>query len=709
MKKHTPWNTVADSVDLSKKNKIKSSNITISEKLSLLRNINPLKETYNDMFDPFLMNDMDAAVEKILSCVKNNKKILIYGDYDCDGIFSTISLYKFLKTLTPNCEWFIPDRFSDGYGLTMDKCFYILENNYDLVITVDCGATSLSEVAFLMDAGISVIVTDHHTCLESLPQATAVIDCKRSDNSYPFSELCGAGVALKVIQAICCILNLGDVWKDYIEYTCIATVADVVSLTSENRIIVAEGLNAIKTTKKESIRALLKTLPTATCDIKSTDIAFSIAPKINAASRMGNISVAMDLFLSDDADVCLELSEKLIKLNEQRKEIESSIIRECYSQIIDNYDFNSYSPIILYRNGWHQGVLGIVAAKISDTFGRPTIVLSKNNDSDTYSGSCRSFKNINIYNLLSGASKYIEKFGGHAKAAGVSIKESNMENFITEIKRVSRETLDESDFSNFEIADFEVNLSDFSLDEVRKTYALGPFGEGNQEPVFIAKNLTIKKIDILGSKNKLHAKLNVFDGKKRYDIVCFSLGYCTKYLSENDVIDILFKVNIHSWHDKDNIQFLVKDIHSEQFLLNDNTFEDENILFIDDIVSIDDIIEECSIEKDILLPDKKTFSLIYFAIKDYFKNFSTNGIIYCDISSLIKYISNVLHIPLNIFKVCRVLEVLNEANYIDLKFISPDKVFILLNDNENKILLGETHAFKKMFKIKEGSKNNETI
>lgn len=697
MKRNSEWLLRSDYADASIKNQIKNSTLTISQKLELLRNISPIEETYKDMFDPFLINDMDIAVEKIISAIDENKKILIYGDYDCDGIFSTVSLYKFLKTLTSSCCYFIPNRFKDGYGLNMNRCFDILEKSYDLVITVDCGITSFDEIDFLTNAGIEVIVTDHHTCQERLPNAGAVIDCKRKDNTYPFQDLCGAGVALKLIQAICLTLNLGDVWKNYIEYTCIATVADVVPLVSENRIIVSEGINAIKNTNKEAIKALLAPMSNSISELSSIDIAFFIAPKINAASRMEDAKYATDLLLSEDKEQCENLARKLLELSDLRKATEKEIIKECVTQVIKNYDFNSLAPIVVYGDGWHAGVLGIVAAKIASLFFRPTIVLSKPKDSDLYTGSCRTFNNVNIYNLLTKTKKYLDRFGGHAKAAGLAIKKDNLSLFIEELKKVSCETLTRDDVADIKEADLETKLSDFSIKEIKNIASLGPFGENNPEPIFIAKNLIVRKIERLGKTN-LHVKILVSDGKRKYYLTCFKMGECANFLSENDVIDILFKVNINIWQGKKSIQFVVQDIHSNSFVLQKEYFMDEDVLYRDNIISVKEIMDEYSVPQEVLLATPKEYSKIYAVIMDYFKNYCSSDIILCRTSSLVKYINNALHTSFNVFKVSRVLEVLNDAQYINVNFDNENNVYIILNNSTTKLPLGKTEAFKKLCK-----------
>ena len=693
MKRKTEWTICSEKVDSFLKNKINTSE-SITNKLSLLRNISPMTETFDNMFDPFLMNDMSKTVDKIIFSINQNKKILIYGDYDCDGILSTVSLYKFLRTLTPHCDWFIPNRFKDGYGLNMNKCFDILEKNYDLVITVDCGIACVDEIDFLTNAGIDVIVTDHHTCPDILPSAFAIIDCKRNDNTYPFKDLCGAGVALKLIQALSEKLSLGNVWKEYVEYTCIATIADIVPLTSENRIIVSEGIKAIKNSNKASIRTLLSFVSKPVSNINSIDIAFSICPKINAASRLKDAKYAMALFLIENEKKCKTISDILLKLNDYRKEIEKDIFKKCLFQIIEKYDFNSLAPIVVYGEDWHPGVIGIVAAKIAELFNRPTIVLSKQKDSDIYTGSCRTFGKINIFDLLSKVSKYFTKFGGHAGAAGLSIKKENISLFINDLKKVSRETLSKSDFVNTKQADLEVKLSDFSLKEVNNIYTLGPFGEGNPEPMFVAKNLTINKIERLGSSGK-HIKITVTDNMKTFSLVCFNMGEYEKFLTLGNSIDILFQVGINTWRNKSSIQFLIEDIHSSAFFLQSEKLKQKNSLYINNSITIKNIISNGTSCKD-LIPTAVELSQIYSTINDYFKIYNSNDIILCEISSFVKYINGVLNSSFNIFKVARILELLNDTNYINARFINDDIICIVLNNTTDKIPVVKTRAFAKL-------------
>ena len=569
--------------------KLKKENIDMSmpliDRLLIARNISTtqLEGNYANLYDPYLINDMEIAVSRILRAKKNKEHVLIYGDYDCDGITSTLTLIKGFREIGINCDYYIPRRLLDGYGMNMNSVYDILDDDYTLVVTVDCGITSFKEIETLQENGIDVIVTDHHDCKNELPKALAVLNNKRPDNEYPFVELCGAGMAFKLISALFEELGMQGEEKKYIIYTAMGTVADVMPLIDENRIIVKEGLELIKNSNLYSIKHLLRVAGKLENIDKLTaqDIAFYIGPLINASSRVGDINCAINLFMSNTEEEAIYNADMLLKFNTLRKEIEKKIVEEAFSQIIENYDFNSLSPIVVYGNDWHKGVIGIVASRIVDKFHRPTIILTKNNEETIYHGSCRSYKNLDIMDILKYAEQHILQYGGHPGAAGLTIHQDSLKDFIKGLKEYSIINFNQEMFIPETEIDIEMKPEEISLENFDKLIALEPFGQMNNEPIFICHNLKTKIIKKIGTKagsENAHLKatfslptdsLSVING------VGFFMGDYADLLPSGRNVDVIFKLADNVWNGTRSVQLMIQDILYHPVYKEGTTIEEE--------------------------------------------------------------------------------------------------------------------------------------
>lgn len=511
--------------------------------------INP---TRNDFHDPFLMPDMKIAVDRLLKAKDNNEKIIIYGDYDADGITSVTVLKTFLEERGMQVTSYIPNRLDEGYGLNKKAIEKIYEDGYRLMITVDCGISGIDEIDYANSLGMEVIVTDHHEPAEVLPNAIAVVDAKRKDNKYPFNQLAGVGVVFKLIQAISRTLNLEE--KDYLKYldiVCIGTISDIVPLVDENRVIAKLGLKLVAQTKNIGLRALLEV--TGYRNIDSTTISFGVAPRINACGRMGNEKIALDLFLSKDYDEAKKLAMQLNDFNLKRQEIEKRIFEEAVLKV-ENEE-NDKVCIIIGSEGWHHGIIGIVASKITEMYFKPSILICFEDDEGKGSG--RSIPGFDLHDALMKCGKHLEKYGGHAMAVGVTVKKDEFQN----VKKVIEEYAKECNVDKIIPiinADCELTLKEININNVKSLDVLEPYGEANKKPLFLFKNLKINSIRAL-SEGK-HLKLSLKDDKYIIDAIGFNIGdLASKYLID-DKVDVIGSLDINSFNGNESVQIIIKDI-----------------------------------------------------------------------------------------------------------------------------------------------------
>lgn len=512
-----------------------------------------LEPTREDFYDPFLMPDMEIAINRIIEAINKNEKIMIYGDYDVDGITSISVLQKFLKERKVEVSSYIPNRLEEGYGLNKEAIKGIYDKGYRLMITVDCGISAIEEIEYANSLGITTIITDHHEPLEELPKALAVIDAKRKDNKYPFNQLAGVGVVFKVIQALGIKLGLDE--KEYLKYldlVCVGTISDIVPLVDENRVIAKLGLKLVNVTKNLGLRCLLEAAGYKTID--SNTVSFGIAPRVNACGRMGHETEALDIFLSDDINEVRNLTEKLNEYNRTRQETEKNIVKEAL-QLIETNKENEKSAIVLGHNGWHHGVIGIVSSKITETYFKPSILVSF--EDGAAKGSGRSIPGFDLHEALCKCSNFLEKYGGHEMAVGLSLKEENFESFKQELVKIAKESKVDEILPVIYI-DGTVKQEDMKMDFVKELHKLEPFGEGNKMPLFAYKGLKINSIRAL-TEGK-HLKLTLKDDNIIIDAIGFNMGNLVNEYLIGDKVDIVGVLEVNNFNGMENIQINLKDI-----------------------------------------------------------------------------------------------------------------------------------------------------
>ena len=535
----------------------------ISELLSAIlvnRNITDKKDidvflnpTRKDFHNPYLMPDMEQAVDRILMAIEKKEKVIIYGDYDVDGITSITVIKKFLKERGLDVGYYIPNRLDEGYGLNKEAIEKIANEGYTLIITVDCGISGIEEIKYAYEKGMEVIVTDHHEPLEELPKCVAVIDCKRKDNKYPFKNLAGCGVVFKLTQAISQKLNLDE--KEYLKYldiVCVGTISDIVPLVDENRVIAKLGLKLVEQTRNPGLKALL--IASGYKDVNSNTVSFGIAPRINACGRMGKEEEALKLFLTENIVEAGNITDKLNKYNRERQEIEKRIFEEALSKI-EKQHLDQNNVIVVGSENWHHGVIGIVASKITELYFKPSILICF--EGSEGKGSGRSIPGFDLHEALCESSEYLEKYGGHEMAVGLSLKKENFQKFADKFEEIAKNAHTEEIESVINI-DEEITLKDVNIETVESLKDLEPFVEANKLPVFIYKNLKIDSIRAL-SEGK-HLKLTLKDGNTIINGIGFNMGKYAEEFRISDKIDVLGVLEINSFNGRDTIQINMRDI-----------------------------------------------------------------------------------------------------------------------------------------------------
>lgn len=512
--------------------------------------LNPTRKSFHD---PFLMPDMKKAVDRILKAMQNKEKIIIYGDYDVDGITSITVLKSFLEDRGVYVDSYIPNRLEEGYGLNKPAVEKIAENKYQLMITVDCGISGIEEIEYANSLGIETIVTDHHEVGDSLPNAIAVVDAKRKDNEYPCRDLAGVGVVFKLIQAIGIKLGLEE--KEYLKYldiVCIGTISDIVPLVDENRAIAKLGLLLVRQTKNLGLQNLL--MSSGYKNIDSTTISFGVAPRINACGRMGHADEALNLFLSKDIYEVNELTKKLNEYNKIRQETEKNIYEDAVNQIEQN-KLNEKNAIIVSGENWHHGVIGIVSSKITDLYFKPSILLC--NEGEFSKGSGRSIPGFDLHQALMQCQDTIDRFGGHAMAIGITIKTDKFQEFAEEFENVAKEAKIDEIIPIINI-DAKIELNEINKEMVESLKLLEPYGEGNKMPIFAFRNLKIDSIRAL-SEGK-HIKLTLKDNNNIINAIGFNLGKIAEDYRIGDKIDVVGTLEINSFNGVDSLQINIKDV-----------------------------------------------------------------------------------------------------------------------------------------------------
>ena len=507
----------------------------------------------SDLYDPFLFNDMDKAVDRILKAIDKKEKITIYGDYDVDGITSATILVKYFTSLNANVDAYLPNRLSEGYGLNEASLDSIRESGTNLLVTVDCGISGYEEVEYAKKLGMDVIITDHHECHERIPDCIAVIDAKRPDSSYPFNGLAGCGVSFKLAQAISKKLKLPDEsFLNYLDIVALGTIADIVPLVEENRIIVKYGLEKMKKTENPGLKALINSSALKTID--SSAISFGLAPRINACGRMGQAELALKMLLTDNIKEAVDIATKLQEMNRNRQEIERGIINEAIEQI-ESEKLNNNKIIVVGKENWHHGVIGIVSSNITESYYKPSILICF--EGEEGKGSGRSVDGFDLHAALTACSDYLQKFGGHEMAIGLTLDKSKFEDFRKAICDYAKDKLPDESVPTIRY-DAEITCKDVSKETINELKLLEPYGEGNPAPLFAYKNIKVDSIRTLS--NDKHLKLNVKDEHRIFSAIAFNMGEKKNSIRMGDKADILCAIEINSYNGIEMIQLNIKDI-----------------------------------------------------------------------------------------------------------------------------------------------------
>lgn len=540
-----------------KNSTLKYHNISLINNLLSARGLNNeleieefLYPNINKLHNPFLLKDMDNAIDRIDKAIKKRQKIVIYGDYDVDGITSTAILFRAFKKLGVDVGYYIPDRMNEGYGINIEAINYIKSLQTDLIITVDCGVTSIKEVEYTKSLGIDIIITDHHECKECIPE-TIVINPKRKDCTYPNKCLAGCGIAFKLVQALWQRYNLFG-FEEFLDIAAIGTIADIVELRGENRIIVKNGLVKINNSDKCGIKAL-KAVSEIGDNITSYNIAFQIAPRINAVGRLSDAKIAVELFVTNDYDKALQIAKFLDMENKRRQKIELDILNEATAMVEATINIKNDKVIILFCDKWHHGVVGIVASKLVERYTRPVLLLCS--EGELCRGSGRSISGFNLFESLCECDDLIIKYGGHEMAAGLTINKSNIEELRNRLN-IYGNKLDGEIYLEKVYADVKTDCSDINMETAQILKQFEPYGNGNPSPVLYMEELKLTDMKGIGN-NGVHLKINFEKDGNKYDGILFNGS--NEFLNKKlDKVDIMYNLNINEWNNNCSLQFMLK-------------------------------------------------------------------------------------------------------------------------------------------------------
>ena len=633
------------------------------------------------LMNPFKMKDVDKGIEALRAAISRGEQITVYGDYDVDGVTSVCTLYLYLKSLGANVNYYIPNRAGEGYGVSTQAIDAIKENGTSLIITVDTGTTAIDEVEYAKSIGIDFIVTDHHECRSDLPNALAVINPHRPDCEYPFKELAGVGVVFKLICAYEeRVLGRSRteaakrIFSLYADLVAIGTIADVMPIKEENRIIVRYGLSMIDNTERIGLAALIDAASAKNdvqraaqrkkkVKITSGYIGYTLAPRINAAGRIKEASLAVELFLSSDRTRAREIAEELCRTNKERQAEENKIMQEAYEKI-EKYDIEENPVIVLDADNWHHGVIGIVASRITEKYTRPAILVSfEGNESTTPSpddvgkGSGRSIKGMNLVDALCYCSEHLVKFGGHELAAGLSVTRGELDNFRRLINEYARNNLSESDMVQTVEADCELDFTDVNLSLAKSIQLLEPFGVSNPIPAFVLRGVTVN--DINGISEGKHTRLSLGNGRYTLSAMYFSNSPDSLGIYVGDKVDVLFNLDVNEWGGRESAQIIIRDIKPS--LSEKEKYKSEQARF-EEIKNGAPFTAEENI-----LPDREDFAAVYRLIQNLVRS-GVDTLKHRDIISKLK--SSDSGVNIGYIKLKLMIMIFKELNILSIEEIS---------------------------------------
>ena len=544
-----------------------SKQLGVSETIGMLlvqRGIETFEEakkffrpSLEELHDPFLMKDMDIAVSRIEKAIENQENILVFGDYDVDGTTAVALVSSYLLSYYPNVATYIPDRYEEGYGVSYQGIDFAEDNGFHLIIALDCGIKALDKVTYASKKGIDFVICDHHRPGNEIPKAVAVLDPKREDCTYPYKELCGCGVGFKLLQALA--KNRGQDMSDlvlYLDLVATAIGADIVPITGENRILAYHGLKVINSHPRTGFQAILKQVKKEKLTI--TDVVFIIAPRINAAGRMKHGNHAVALLTETDMQKALLFASEIELYNTERKEADQSITEEALQQIIEKGE-EDRSTTVVYKDSWHKGVIGIVASRLTETYYRPTLVFTKNGEK--LAASARSVSGFDVYNALEGCSEYIEQFGGHKYAAGLTLLEKDFENFKNAFEKVVSETIDPKLLTPELKIDAEIDFKDITPKFYRILKQFAPFGPGNMTPVFMTQNIKDVGFGKSVGADKTHLRLVVKQGNSpQFTGIGFGMAEKESIACNGSPFKMAYVIDENEWQGNVSLQLRIKDL-----------------------------------------------------------------------------------------------------------------------------------------------------
>ena len=516
------------------------------------------RPSLNELYDPFLMKDMDRASERLSLAIRSNEKVLVYGDYDVDGTTATAIVYNFLKEFGVVVDYYIPHRFKEGYGINPEGVQYAYEMGAQVIVSVDCGITAIEEAEEIKALGMDLIICDHHTVGATLPDAYAVLDPKREDCSYPFDGLSGAGVGFKLVQATLARLGLpAKIAYDYLDLLAVSIASDIVPIIDENRILMWAGLDRLRTNPRVGIQALMDHIRVPQAELDTKKIVFSISPRINAAGRMGDASTAVKLLIAKDEPEAKLMARELESINAKRRNTDITTMNEAVEQIEEQLNMDRISALVLFNPDWHLGVIGIVASRLVDLYHRPTIMLSEVDGK--IKGSARSIRGFNIYEAILECDDLLEQFGGHEYAAGLTLKNGVLKEFR---KRMNSKAVEELSGSSFEaelLVDAEINLSEIDGKFWKLLHQFQPFGPGNTKPLFASRGLSKVGVPTIVGNGHLKLRLKQEDSPI-FDAIGFNMHDLMPIVRDEKKFDIAYELEENTWNGNTTIQIHLRDI-----------------------------------------------------------------------------------------------------------------------------------------------------
>ncbi len=634
--------------------------------------------------DPFTLKDMELAVESIRRAVECGKKITIYGDYDVDGVTSVCALYLYLKSFGADVDYYIPNRIGDGYGVSKGAIESLAKSGTGMIITVDTGITANDEVEYAKTLGVDFVITDHHECRQDLPNALAVVNPHRPDCPSTFKELAGVGVVFKLLCAYEERINAKSpadaalkIFSEYADIVAIGTIADVMPIKEENRLIVSYGLGMIEKNRRLGLAALIEASvgkneiqrqsnKKKNIKITSSYIGYTLAPRINAAGRIRSATIAVELFLSDDYDKAYAIAEELCEANKERQAEENKIIKEAYREIEKN-GYDKMPVIVIEANNWHHGVIGIVSSRITEKYGKPSILVSFEGNmgdepsaEDVGKGSGRSVKGINLVDALCHCNEQLVRYGGHELAAGLSVTRANIDAFRQKINEYASTVLNDGEIVPTIEADLEIELSDASFALAEQLRILEPYGVGNPVPNFVIRGVTVT--ELMSVSEGKHSRIVFGNGRNIASGMYFSHASSSLGISVGDSVDVLFNLDVNEWGGRKNVQLIIRDIKLNSDSAKNISDERERFAQIWSG-------ERFSAEENII-PTRNDFAAVYrfltSAVRSGESVFTVNDLLYK--TGRVNNSDGIGYIKLKV-----IIKVMQELNLIGIEEIDDDK------------------------------------